>query len=37
MPSKLGRLRLIAAGALERLHEQLPLDLLEVDAARRAA
>ena len=32
---QLRRLGLVAAGALERLHEQLPLDLLEVDAFGR--
>src|SRR5436853_4698935 len=32
---ELTRLRLIAAGALERLHEQLPLDFVEADPVLR--
>ena len=35
MPEQLGRLRLVATGALERLDEELALDLLEVDALGR--
>ena len=36
-PEQLPGVRLIAASALERLNQQLPLDLLEVDALRRQA
>ena len=32
---QLGRLALVSAGALERLHQQLAFDLFEVDALRR--